>query len=402
MAWNHKSRITAMAVAIQSTAGVFTAPSAADLIAVSSPQISEEIISTEDPTATGAVHTPARIYLGKTSQIQASLPLRGPGGTSPFAANAWVPGRILQAAGYAEVINPSAIGPEAGGTGMASSALVLGASASSVDNFYVGFPVQVAEAGAGAIKGTSVIDEYVGSTKAASLAETLEGGAPADASQITIPACVVYQLGTLSTDPPLLSVSVWKDKKRYDYYDVRVGQLTFDRPVSNEQNQVFPSIDFQLSGLLQAVADDTTPSLPSSLLGSLPPYKNGKFSLDRVKLGHQSTRFQMGGDVAGASNSHQEEGQDQYEILSTNRTMDIDLNQMNVTDFDIESRVKGQFPMSVMSLWGQGQGNRFAFLEREILLNPLNNPGDRNGFVNLTGNAAFQGVDKSSTLAIWW
>jgi len=82
--------------------------------------------------------------------------------------------------------------------------------------------------------------------------------------------------------------------------------------------------------------------------------------------------------------------------------MDFDLNQMNGTDFDIETRVNGQTNMSVMSLWGQGPGNRFAFLEREILLNPLNNPGDRNGFVNLTGNGAFQGVDKSSTLAIWW
>jgi len=400
MAWNHKSRITAMAIAIQGVAGVFTAPSAADLIAVAPPQNNEEIIQTEDPTATGSVHTPARIYLGKTGAIQASMPVRGPGGASPFASGEWVPGRVLQAAGYAEVINATAIS-EAGGTGMTATALVLGATAVGTDDFYIGFPVQHADIGTGAIKGTSLVDAYTGASKTASLAETL-GSTPGDASTVTIPPCVVYQLGTLTTDPPLLSVSVWKDKKRYDYKDVRINQLTFDRPVSNEQNQVFPSMDFQMKGLVEDVADDTTPSLPTSLLGSIPPYKNGKFSLDRVALGHQSSRFQMGGDVAGASNSHAEEGQDQYEIMSTTRTLDFDLNQMAVTDFNIETRVNGQSTMSVMSTWGQSAGNRFGFLEREVVLNPLNNPGDRNGFVNLTGNGAFQGVDKSSTLAIWW
>jgi len=400
MAWNHKSRVVALAIAIQPVAGVFTAPSAADIVPVSPPTNSEDIISTEDPTATGSVHTAPRIYLGKTATITATAPLRGPGGAAPFAANAWPLGRVLQAAGFAEVRSQAAIAGVLQ-AGSSTTALTLAAAASAVDDFYVGFPIQHADIGVGAVKGTSLIQDYNGTSKAADIAETL-GGAPAAGSNYTIPPCVVYQLGTLSTAPPLLSVRIWRDKKRYDYRDVRVSQLTFDMPVSNEQNQVFPSVEFSLKGLVEAVADDVSPALTPEQLTTIAPYRNGKFTLDRVALGHQSTRFQFGADVAGASNAAAANGQDGYEIMSATRTLDMDINQMAVADFDIETRVNNQTTLSQMSVWGQGAGNRFGFLAPAIALNPLNNPGDRNGFVNLTGNAAFVNVDKSATLAIWW
>lgn len=401
MAWNHKSRVVAVAIAIQTVAGVFTVPAApADLVPVAPPTNSEEIISTEDPTATGSVHTAPRIYLGKTATISAQAPMRGPGGTEPPAANAWPLGRVLQAAGFAEVINDVAI-DGALAAGSTTSSLALAAAASAVDDFYVGFPIQSADIGVGAVKGTTLIQDYNGTTKMADIGETL-GSAPAAAADYTIPPALVYQLGTLTQAPPLLSVSVWRDKKRYDYRDCRVSQLTFDMPVSNEQNQVFPSIEFTLRGLVEAIEDDVSPSLTAEQLTNIAPYRNGKFSLDRVALGHQSTRFQLGADVAGASNAHAATGQDAYEIMSTTRTLDMDLNQMNVTDFDIETRVENQTEVSQMSLWGMGPGNRFGFMAPGLVLDPLNNPGDRNGFVNLTGNAAFTKVDKSATLAIWW
>src|SRR3546814_3311478 len=64
-----------------------------------------------------------------------------------------------------------------------------------------------------------MIMDYNGTTKTAVLAETL--GAAIVAGDYTIPANLTYVLGTLSTAPPLLSISVWRDKKRYDYRDVR-------------------------------------------------------------------------------------------------------------------------------------------------------------------------------------
>ena len=398
MAWNHKSRVVAMAIAIQGVAGVFTAPTSADIVPVAPPTNNEEATTAEDPTATGSVHQAARIYLGKTATVSANAPLRGPGGAAPFAAGAWPLGRVLQATGFAEIIaNAAETAAVAGGT---TTSITLAGAASASDDFYVGMPIQHADIGVGAVKGTSLIEDYNGTSKLAELAETL-GSAPA-AGNYTIPPNVTYQLGTLTSAPPLLSVSIWRDKKRYDYKDCRVSSLSFDMPVSNEQNQTFPSIEFSLKGLVEDVADDVAPALLASQLGTIAPFRNGKYTLDKVALGHQSTRFSISADVAGASNAAALDGQDAYEIMSTTRTLDLDLNQMAVADFDIETRVNGQTTMSTMSLWGQGAGNRFGFLAPEVALDPLNNPGDRNGFVNLTGNAVFVGVDKSATLTIWW
>lgn len=401
MAWNHKSRVTAMAVAIQPVPGVFTAPSApADLIPVSPPTNGDDIVSADDPTATGTVFNPARVYLGRTSNAGAMMALRGPGGAEPPGLNLWAAGRILQSAGFTEILleDPLTAALVAGST---INALKLDAGASAVDDFYIGMPIQHAAIGTvGTVKGTSAIMDYDGTAKLASIGETIV--APAAGTNYTIPANLTYVLGTLTTPPPLLSVSIWRDKKRYDYMDCRPTSLTIDCPVSNEANQGYPSIEFALKGLPAGVDDDDAPALPSSLLTTIPPYRNGKFYLDRVKLGHQSNRFTMSAEVAGASNANAESGQDAYEIMSADRGLEFDLNQMATTDFAIDSRVDAQTKLGMMSVWGAGPGNRFAFSVPEVVLNPLNNPGDRNGFVNLTGNAAFTGVDKSAALSLFW
>lgn len=400
MAWNHKSRVVAFAVAIQSVAGTFTTPTSADIIPVAPPSNSENMVSTDDPTATGSIWTSPRVYLGKTANVGATAPLRGPGGVAPPAANAWPLGRVFQAAGYAEVRTATAISGTAQAGGSTTS-IILAAGASATDDFYTGMPIQHATIGTGGtIKGNSALLDYNGTSKAGILGETVASAITA--GTYNIPPNLLYQLGTLSSAPPLLSVTIWRDKKRYDYRDVRLTSLTFDMPVANEANQVYPSIEFQMKGLPAGVTDATAPTLTTAQLSTIAPYRNGKFCLDKVALGHQSSKFAISADVAGASNAAAAEGQDGYEIMSGNRTLDLDLNQMAVTDFDIDTRVNNQTTVSTMSLWGLAAGNRFVSTCPEIALNPLNNPGDRNGFVNLTGNAAFVGVDKAHTFAVWW
>jgi hypothetical protein len=400
MAWNHKSRVVALAVAIQAVAGVFTSPTSADIIPVAPPTNGEDLVSTDDPTATGSIWQAPRVYLGKTANVGATAPLRGPGGSAPPAANAWPLGRILQAAGYAEIRTAAAITGTAQAGGSTTSAQ-LAAAASATDDFYVGMPIQHADIGTGGtIKGNSAIIDYNGTSKVATLGETL--GAAITGGSYTIPPNLLYQLGTLSASTPLLSVTVWRDKKRYDYRDVRITQLMFDMPVANEANQVYPSIEFQMKGLPAGVTDATAPALTAAQLSTIAPYRNGKFCLDKIALGHQSSKFSITAEVAGASNAAAVEGQDGYEIMSGQRTLEFDLNQMAVTDFDLETRVDNQTTISTMSLWGMGQGNRFVSTCPEIALDPMNNPGDRNGFVNLTGNAVMVGVDKAHTFAVWW
>lgn len=399
MTWNHKTRVVALGIALQPTPGVFVQPAQADLIASAPPTNSNDVIETEDPTATGTVWESSPIYLGMTSTVGAMVPMRGPGGVAVPAANAWVPGRILQSAGFVELRNSTAI-TAALGVGSTVDEFVLDATASSVDGAYVGMPIQHADIGSGAIKGSSIIVAYDGATKTARIGETLP--AAPGAGDFTIPMNLTYLLGTLTTLPPLLSVSVWRDRVRYDYRDCRPTSLIIDMPVSNEQNQGFPSIEFTLKGLPVTQTDEASPTVPEEVIRvSIPPYRAGKFALDGVRLGHQSNRFTISTEVAGASNSNVDPGQDEYEIMSGSRQVELDLNQMNVSDFPLATLTENRTPIRQMSMWGQGPGNRFGFTNPEIVLNPLS-PGDRNGFVNLTGNAGVLGVDKSAALSIFW
>lgn len=399
MAWNHKARIFAMAIAIQPVAGVFTAPTLAGLLPVASPTFSIEAITADDPTATGSVWDNARVYLGKTVTAGGTYPLRGPGGASPPAANGWPFGLVLQSGGWAEIVRNAATNAvlQAGST---TTSLVLAASESAVDDFLVGAPLQTAAVGAG-FRQTTVIRDYVGASKTAILAETL-GSAPAAGVNYTIPASLSYVLGTVNTDPPQLSIRIWRDKKRYDIMDWRPQSIAMDIPVANEANTSFPSSEFSGKGNLFAVADDTSPALPSSILATpVPPARAGKFYLDSVRLGHQSIRFTQDMETGAASNQNQDSGQDGYDILSGRRTVEWDLNNMAITDFDIDARVDAQASVPFLSTWGLGAGNRFGFMLPNNVLDP-GSPGERNGYVNLTGNAFPKDVDKSAALTIWW
>jgi hypothetical protein len=400
MAWNHRSRVIAMAVAIQVSAGTFIQPNTTtDLIAGSSITNSHEAITAEDPTATGAIWEGNRVYLGKVATVGATLPLRGPGGATPPALNAFVPGRIMQSAGWAEIRKAAANTGALAAVGTATT-LTLANTESAVDDFLVGAPIQHTVIGTG-FKQTSLVTDYVGSTKVATLGETM-GSNATNGSNYTIPAYLSYVLGTLTTAPPVLSISVWRDKKRYDYRDWAPTSLAVNIPVGNEANTGFPDITFSGRATVQAIVDEASPILPSSILAiPVPPARNGKFYLDRVKLGHQSLSFTESATVAAQSNQNQAAGQDAYDILSGSRATAIDLNQMAVTDFDLHAREDAQTVVPVLSTWGAGSGNNWGFVQPAIALDPFS-PGDRNGYVSITGNAVTIDIDKSAALTLWW
>lgn len=401
MAWNHRSAVIAMAIAIQPTPGTFNAPNTTtDLIAAANVTNTNEALTTKDPTATGAIWEAGDIALGQKATVGGTLPLRGPSGVAPPAASDWVPGRVMQACGWAEVIKATATTGVTLQAGSSTTALVLANTESSTDNFLLGAPVKQANLGSGFTQ-YSMVRSYVGASRTANLAETM-GAAPATGDAYEIPAHIRYVLGTLTSAPPILSISIWRDKKRYDYRDWRPTSWKLDIPVANDANQIFPSIEFSGNGQLHAEVDDTTPSIPSTLLQiALAPARGGKFFLDKVKLGHQQLTYTLATEVGAASNQNAAAGQDGYDILSGSRTVDLDLNQMNVSDFNVKNRVDAGTVMPVLSTWGIGAGNNFGFVISNLTLNPLN-PGERNGYVSITGNAVVKDVDKSAALAIWW
>ena len=202
MAWNHRENVIAIGVALQATPGVFVQPGVNDLMGVANVGNTRDPITADDPTVTGTVWNGTRIVIGKTGTVNFNFPMRGPGGASPPAADEWPMGRILRSGGYTEIINPTPISDvlQAGST---TSALALAAGESAVDDLYVGAPIQMAEIGSGAIRGTSMIVDYDGTSKEAAIADLL-GGAPAAGQAYTIPAYLSYVLGTLTDVPPFV------------------------------------------------------------------------------------------------------------------------------------------------------------------------------------------------------
>lgn len=402
MSWNQRSKIVAVGIAIQSVAGTFTAPAApADLIAVSVPTNDTSAIVATDPTATGAIFDAPDIYLGATGTAGGTIPLRGYGSGSLPAASAWVPGRILQAAGFAEVRNATPVTGTAQ-AGPAANSIKLASAESSVNDFWLGSVVQ--HTGINAVSGvrqfTPILD-YDGTSKNALTGLPL--GTTIVSGTYTIPAQLAYVLGTQSTPPPLLSISVWRDKKRFDYEDCRLTNLVIDMPVGNEANTGFPSIQFTAKGnpvVLEGV-DDTAPQLAATTLQTQPATcRGGSFYIDRTLIEHQDLKYTQGGTVAAASNQNKDAGQDGYDVLGGTRAFDFDINQMNVTDFDLGARIAAQTVLPVISVWGVNVGNRFAFAVPNMVLRPMS-PGDRNGYVNLTGAGQTTDISQSVTLAVF-
>lgn len=390
-----KEQIAGLAVTIQPTPGVFNTPGAADMLPIETPDEGYDMISSDDPTLTGAIWATPRIFLGKRGRAGATARLRGHGLAVPPAANGFVLGRILQAAGFVELRNGADI-TEATAAGGTTSSIVLAATQTAVDDFYKGFPIQHDAFGSG-FRRTSLVRSYAGGSKTATLAEVL-GAAPAGGNY-TIPASLVYALGT-GQNIPSLSATVWRGNRRRNFRDCGLSSFALNIPVGNDQNTETPSIEFGLLGTPAGEADQAPPSLASSMLTQPAPAKAGKFVFNGIKIGHQSLRFEFGLDTGAAPNQNNDSGQEAYEIMGGTRTAALDLNQTLLTQLDVEALVDAQAKVPIMSTWGLGAGNRFGALVANSVLDPFS-PTGRNGFVGLTGNANPTDVERAIALAIW-
>lgn len=397
MSWDHRDKIFALGVALQPTPGQFVLPDSTGLIGISSPSNSNETISAPDPTQTGTIWDAPRVFLGVTGTGGGTIPLRGWGSGAVPASNAFALGLIMQACGFSEMRRAADQAATAVGAGSTTTSIALANSESAIDDFLVGCPIANPAFGTG-FRQYSMIQDYVGATKMAILAETL-GAAPS--GTYVMPAGLTYQLTTLTTAPPRLSMSVWRDKVRYDYVDCVITSWGLDIPVGNEANTVFPSLDFTVKGTPIPRVDTTTPVLPQSILNTpVPAAKGGKFFLDRIKLGHTGTKVNIALTAGAPSNQNADAGQDGQVIQSGSRTIDLTLNQMNVSDFDLDARVNQQLGVPEMSMWGAGAGNRFGIMIPSMFLDPQN-PQSSNGFVTLSGQGFPNVLDKGIAVAIF-
>ncbi|WP_334656732.1 hypothetical protein [Sphingomonas panaciterrae] len=382
-----------LGIAVETTAGTYVAPALADLIAVADLRPSIEGITSDVREYTGSIHRPGPAVFGKTFNVTGRIYLRGPGGASPPAAGAWVPGRVLRAAGFAEQILSAAVppAPEALAVGSTTGVANLGASGAATDDIYNGLLLALSGLGANRT-GLSAVRDYTGSSKAARLAE--RAGAPITGNW-QLPSQLTYALSP--GEPPSLSVSCWIGRRRYNGVGCAISSFRFNLPAAGRESQELPSIEFTLSGDLASAVDEAPPAPPAGL--AIPPFRDGKLWVSEVQVGGSSVTIDMGAQVGYPPNPNKPSGNDAAQLTETTRTVDMTLNQMAISAFDDLTMSDSQAYYPLFALWGLGSGNAFGLTVTDMRFAPRS-PDNSGAFVTSTGQAYIDGANRTIALSI--
>ncbi len=352
------SNNTACAVTVETTSGTFNAPNnSSDLIQLSNVTVAVDGITQTINEYTGSIHKPGAVVLGKTLTVTGRLYMRGPGGSTPPSAGAFVPGRILRAAAFAEVIVGTAIPASAEALAAGTQTQVtLGATPAGTANLYKGMMAQLVGLSSIAARRFTMLRSYSAS-KVALLAET--AGSALNTTNYQIPKQLTYQLSP-SADVPTLSVSIWHGSRRFDGVGMAISSFSITLPAASRANTELPYIDFTLTGDLEANADDTAPSLPVQL--SIPAFRDGKLSVAGVNLGGSSVTINFNAQTAFPPNPNKISGNDAPQMASTERTASVVINQVAKATIDLIGLADAQTQHSLLAQWGSVSGNMFGVI----------------------------------------
>lgn len=378
----------------ESTPGTYVAPTVSDLLLAQDLRANIGNIEADLREFTGSIHRPGPSFVGETFEVTAKFNLRGPGGTSPPAANAFILGRILQSLGFTESITSTAIpvAPEAlsGGT---TTGATLGAGAAATADLYKGMMIHLAAMGANTGPGLEMIRSY--SAAKAMVIGGLHSGALSNNYQILKQLAYIMSGGT----PPTLSASVWIDGRRFNGSGLAPSSAVLNVPTaSRDQTSEFPSLEVTLSGNVASVVDEAPPGFPTGL--AIPAFKNGKFLINNTRIGGASLRVDFGTQVAYAPDPNQPSGNETAQLVETTRSIALDLNQVASTTLDLRALALAQTQHSIEAVWGSGvSGNIWGFIATDCRFQSPT-PTDRGGIAAMTGNAYVDGVDKTLSLVI--
>lgn len=350
-----KSNNTALSFALQSARGTYEEPNDTTDLAVglANCRPSNQPITIADDSYTGSVFRNADAVAGENQSITFDVKLK-PAAALP-AANAFVLGRLLQAAKFTEVRTATAIpaSPEAvAGAGQTTTNCRLGTSASSTDDTYNGFPLIISDAGADYKSTLTAIREYTGATKDAELMQTLAG---APAANYQIPTFLGYYTDYTSAEPPVLSAKMWVDGYLTEFVDMAVTGLRLLLPTSTKQQAQFPRLEFTLNGTIYATSDEATPTIPA--VGSPPFFKDGKGYFNKLALGFQDINIDFGLQSEDPPNPNQTDGTDAPEIAGGTANASLVLQKYLKAVFDERALFEAQTYHPLFAQWGNAAGN---------------------------------------------
>lgn len=360
---NLLSTKTALVIGVQADAVTrATINIATDLLPHANQRSANESFTVANPEYTGSIHTVGDAVLGRAAGMSFDVMMRGPGGASPPAANAYVPGRIWRSAGFEEIVFTTPLTEALGGAGSntgATTTVVLGTGASAVNGFYVGYTIQFASLNGGSgVRSTSQIIAYNGATKTATLGEKL---ATVPTGNYTIPAQLVYRLNP-DAQPLYLTFDKWHDRKRYYQQNGIPSSLSLTFPTSNRSDTALPTMSVSLAGDIDealAEADENAPITPA--LGSIPPFRDGKLVLNGVRVGGAQVVYDHGIRVGFPPNPNRPSGNDSGQIVQTQRRVNMNLNEVSLSEQNRNSLANLQTSVPMMLQYGLVAGRTIYF-----------------------------------------
>lgn len=389
------SNKSVLGLAVETVPGTFVAPNTTtDLIRIADLRLTINGLTVTTQEFTGSIHRPGPSVLGKTFEISGRIILRGPGGTSPPAADGFVPGRILRAGGFEETVISTAVpaSPAEVGVGSTTTTAVLGTAAAATADVYKGLALFLESIGASVPRGLAMIRAY--SAGKAALLARVAGATIADDYQI--PKQLAYRLSATAT-PPSLSASCWFGGRRYDGNGLAISSLRINIPTASREANEFPSIEFTLAGDYQQDADEAAPIPPSVL--AVPPYRDGHLWVANKQIGGASISIDLGAEIGYPPNPNRASGNDAAQLTATTRTVTLNLNQQLKATLDFVALADAQATHAIEAMWGLASGNYFGVIVTDARFN-YQSPDNSGAFITTQGEAYVDDADRTIALTI--
>lgn len=293
-------------------------------------------------------------------------------------------GDILKACGTQEVVT-AAIAPEACAAGGSTTTVVLGTSASSVDDAYRGQPLVLT----GAVVASTTIVSYDGATKTATVADTLPGS-PGVTTNYSIPANVSYR--PASTAIPRLSLSAFTDGIREDIEGARCNlQVVF-------QTRELIKLRITAQGAFLGRFDAAAPTISYSR-DDLLRFMDATASIDRSEVGLTNITLDFQNQIVQDDNPNATYGYDAPDINERRLQVSMDPVMQLVATRDTIGKLLAGSESMILARAGE-PGNGFSMMVPRALMTGYS-PGERNSTATEQLTFAAKGADAGAILCVY-
>lgn len=343
---NIRQRNSVLLAKIHVTPGVDPVPvEATDAIHAENLRVNPapNLIQTDEHT--GSLDGAGSIVGGMSIPFSFATLLKGSGSV----AAAPEAGTLIRACGMAELLQPLFPGaPEAVGTGSTTEEIVLGATASAVDGAYTGMPIQLS----GDMTDLTFISAYVGSTKTATVTDTLSGTPALATTLYQILENVLYS--PASTAIPTIAGYAHKDGLLWKILDA-AGNLGI-----NVDTGGIGRLNFTFRGLFLSKTDIAVPSAPVFDTTRPPVYKNGALVLNRVVSAIAALSVDLNNDLPNPPDPNTVEGFAGAIITRRNITGRVDPQEAKIATRNLFADFRAGTKRIMHARWGAVAGNRVA------------------------------------------